>query len=386
MDFQWTKEQEDIRKAARKFAEGEFPNFAKECDKKEEYPKELWKKACELGFVGIFIDEKYGGPGFGFTEACIIMEEFWRVDPGCGNIVLAAFGTEIIQKFGTEEQKKKYLPLVPAGKAIMATAVTEPDAGSDIFMGSTTAVRDGGEYVINGNKTFITNGSIGNLVIVYCKTEPKSKDRYKGNSFFVVETDRKGFEANKITGKMGIRASDTAELSFSDVRVPEQNLIGGVEGEGFSQVMYLFNINRTFAAAQGIGVAQGAFEKAIAYVKQRKQFGKTISSFQGTQFRIADMITKIEVARNMVYKACWLLDNGQFNPLLIAISKLYAGEIAVKVVDEALQMFGGYGYIAEYDVERFYRDAKVIEIYEGTKEIEKITIAREVLGRGLTGD
>lgn len=381
MNFEWTKEQEDIRKAAREFAEGEFPNLAKECDRKEEYPKELWKKACELGFVGIFIDEKYGGPGFGFTEHCIVMEEFWRVDPGCGNIILASFGTEIIQKFGSEEQKRKYLPLIPTGKAIMATAVTEPDAGSDIFMGSTTALKHGDEYVINGNKTFITNGSVADLVVVYCKTAPGSSDRYKRNSFLVVETDRKGFEANKITGKMGIRASDTAELSFSDVRVPKQNLIGGIEGNGFSQVMYLFNTNRIFAAAQGIGVAQGAFEKAVAYVKKRKQFGKTISSFQGTQFKIADMITMIETARTMLYKASWLLDNGKFTPLLISIAKLYSGEIAVKVVDEALQMFGGYGYIAEYDIERFYRDAKIVEIYEGTKEIEKITIAREVLGR-----
>ena len=381
MNFEWTKEQADIRRAAREFAEAEFPNFAKECDRREEYPKELWKKASELGFIGLFISEKYGGPGFGFTEACIVMEEFWRVDPGCGNIVLAAFGTEIIQKFGTEEQKTKYLPLIPAGKAIMATAVTEPDAGSDIFSGSTTAVKDGNEYIINGNKTFITNGSVADFVVVYCKTTPKESNRYKGNTFFIVETDRKGFEANKITGKMGIRASDTAEMSFSDVRVPAKNLIGDVEGEGFRQVMYVFNINRTFAAIQGVGVAQGAFEKAVAYVKKRKQFGKTIASFQGTQFKIAEMITKIEVARNMVYKACWLLDNNDFNPLPIAIAKLYSGEIAVRVVDEALQMFGGYGYIAEYDVERFYRDAKIVEIYEGAKEIEKITIAREILGR-----
>jgi alkylation response protein AidB-like acyl-CoA dehydrogenase len=381
MDFDLNAVQKDIRNAAREFAEKEFPEVAREYDEKEEFPMPVWKKACELGFVGGFIQEAYGGPGLGFTEVVLIMEEFWRVDPGMGNLILTAFGAEIIQNFGTEEQKKKYLPLLPAGEAIMCCAITEPDAGSDILMASTAAVKDDDEYVINGSKMFITNGTVADLAVVFCVTDPRSGNRYKRHSLFIVEKARPGFESTKIKGKMGIRASDTAELSFNNVRVPAENLIGGVENEGFKQVMYLFNINRLVAAASGLGVAQGAFEKAVQHVKKRRQFGKTIASFQGVQFTIAEMAAKIEVARNTLYKACWLIDQGRFEPMVISIAKLFAGEIAVSVTNEALQLHGGYGYLAEYDVSRFYRDAKIVEIYEGAREIEKLTIAREILGR-----
>ncbi len=381
MDFDLTDVQKDIRKASREFAEGEFTEVALEYDAREEFPRPLWKKACDLGFVGVFIKEEYGGANLGFTEAALVMEEFWRVDPGCGNILLAAFGAEIIQQFGTEEQKKKYLPLIPSGRAIMGAAITEPDAGSDILLATTTAVKQDGEYVINGNKIFITNGSVADFLVVFAVTEPTSTNRYARHSFFIVETDRPGFEARKITGKMGIRASDTAELSFADVRVPAGNLLGGVENEGFKQVMYLFNVNRLVAGSQGIGVAQGAFNKAVAHIMKRKQFGKPIGSFQGVQFMIAEMCTKLEVARNILYKACWMIDKGKFDPKIISIAKLFAGETAVSVTNDALQLHGGYGYIAEYGVERLYRDAKIVEIYEGTREIEKVTIAREVLGR-----
>jgi alkylation response protein AidB-like acyl-CoA dehydrogenase len=212
-------------------------------------------------------------------------------------------------------------------------------------------------------------------------TDPETKDRFKKHSFILVETDRPGFEAIKIKGKMGIRASDTAELSFSEVRVPVKNLIGEVEGEGFRQVMHLFNLNRLLAAAQGIGAAQGAFEKAVKHITKRIQFGKPIASFQGVQFMIAEMAAKIEVGRNMLQKACWLIDQGIFDPKAISIAKLFAGEAAISVVNDAVQLHGGYGYIAEYGIEHFYRDAKIIEIYEGTREIEKVTIAREILGR-----
>lgn len=381
MDFELNSTQKDILKAAREFAEKDFTDVARGYDEKEEFPKALWEKACELGFVGVFIEEKYGGAGLGFTEASVIMDEFWRVDPGCGNILLAAFGAEVIQKFGTEDQKLKYLPLIPSGKAIMGSAITEPDAGSDILLASATAVKDGDEYIINGNKIFITNGTVADFLIVFCNTDPKSNNRYKKHSFFIVETERKGFEATKMRGKMGIRASDTAELAFNNVKVPAKNLLGGVENDGFKQVMHLFNINRLVAAAQGIGAAQGAFEKAVKHVQQRKQFGKHLGSFQGIQFMIAEMATKIEVARNMLYKACWLIDKGEFDPKLVGIAKLFAGEVAVSVTNDALQLHGGYGYIAEYGVEHFFRDAKIVEIYEGAREIEKLTIAREILGR-----
>lgn len=382
MDFELNATEKDIQQAAREFAEKEFPDVAHEYDEKEEFPMPVWKKACELGFVGGFIEEVYGGSGLGFTEVAMIMEQFWRVDPGMGNLILTAFGAEIIQKYGTEEQKRKYLPLLPSGEAIMCCAITEPDAGSDILLASTTAIKDNDEYVINGSKMFITNGTVADLAVVFCMTDPKSGNRYKRHSFFIVERGRTGFETTKIRGKMGIRASDTAELSFNNVRVPAENLIGGVENDGFKQVMYLFNINRLIAGASGIGVAQGAFEKAVAHVKKRRQFGKTIASFQGVQFMIAEMAAKIEVARNTLYKACWLIDQGKFDPMVISIAKLFAGEIAVSVTNDALQLHGGYGYIAEYDVERFYRDAKIVEIYEGAREIEKLTIAREILGKG----
>ncbi len=381
MNFAMTDVQKDIQKAAREFVEKEFPDVAREYDEKEEFPRDLWKKACNLGFLGVFIPEEYGGAGLGFTEWVIITEEFWRVDPGCGNIAIASFGSEVILKFGTEEQKKRFIPPIPAGRAIMSTAITEPGAGSDIFLVGTTAHREGDEYVINGSKTFITNGTVADFVLVFCVTNPEQKDRFKRHSFLLVEKGTPGFEATKIKGKMGIRASDTAELSFNNARVPAANLIGGTEGDAFRQVMYLFNINRLVAAAQGVGAAQGAFEKAIQHITKRAQFGHKIASFQGVQFMVAEMAAKIEVARTILHKACWLLDNNIVDPKTVSIAKLFCGEMAVAVVNDALQLHGGYGYIAEYGIEHFYRDAKIVEIYEGTREIEKITIAKEVLGR-----
>jgi len=382
MDFELTNRQKHIRLAAREFAEGEFPGVAREYDRKEEFPKDLWKKACELGFIGLFIKKEYGGLGLGFLEFAMVMEEFWRVDPGCGNILLTTFGSELIQLYGTEEQKKKYLPPLTQGETIMGTAITEPDAGSDITGILTIARKVGSEYVLSGSKQFITNGSIANYLVVFCLTEPEAESRLKRFGAIIVETDRPGFGALKITGKLGIRASDTAEIRLSDVRVPKENLIGMREGDGFSQIMQLFNINRVIAASQGIGVAQGALDKAIQYVKKRKQFGQPLAAFQATQFKIAEMATWVEAARNLCYQAGWMLDHGKVDPKLISIAKYLAGEVGVKVANDALQLHGGYGYIADYDIERFYRDAKIVEIYEGTKEIEKNTIARELLGRG----
>jgi acyl-CoA dehydrogenase len=381
MDFELTNRQKQMRLAAREFAQGEFPGVARDYDRREEFPRELWKKACELGFIGLFIKKEYGGLGLGFLEFAMVMEEFWRVDPGCGNILLTAFGSELIQLYGTEEQKKRYLPLLTKGKAIMGTAITEPDAGSDILSILTLARRDGDSYVVNGSKQFITNGSIANYLAVFCQVNPEAESRLKRFGVLIVETDRPGFSALKITGKMGIRASDTAEIRFNEVRVPKENLIGAREGEGFSQIMQLFNINRVIAASQGVGVAQGALDKAVQYVKKRKQFGQPLGAFQAVQFKIAEMATWVEAARNLCYQAGWMLDHGKVDPKLISIAKYLAGEVGVKVANDALQLHGGYGYIADYDIERFYRDAKIVEIYEGTKEIEKNTIARELLGK-----
>jgi alkylation response protein AidB-like acyl-CoA dehydrogenase len=287
----------------------------------------------------------------------------------------------LIQLYGTEDQKKKYLPPLTKGKAIMGTAITEPDAGSDILSTLTMAKREGNDYILNGAKQFITNGSIAQYLAVFCVTHPEAESRFKRFGIILIETDRPGFGALKITGKMGIRASDTAEIRLSDVKVPQENLIGKEEKQGFSQIMQLFNINRVIAASQGVGVAQGALEKAIQYVKKRKQFGQPLGTFQAIQFKIAEMATWIEVARNLTYQAGWMLDHGKVDPKLISIAKYLAGEVGVKVTNDALQLHGGYGYIADYDIERFYRDAKIVEIYEGAKEIEKNTIARELLGR-----
>lgn len=382
MDFRLTEKQMGIKKAAREFAEREFPAVAQKCDQNEEFPMDTWRKACKKGFVGMFIESKYGGAGYSWLECALVMEEFWRVDPGCGSIPLTAFGGEVLQQFGTEEQKERYLPPLPAGNAIMGVGVTEPDAGSDILSVSTTFVKKGNEYVLNGSKMFTTHAIIADYLIVFCCHNPAAKRAERKFSFFVVERDQKGFSATKLKGKMGIRASVTSQVSLNDVKVLPENLVGKIEDEGFKQVMYLFNINRVIAGAQGIGVAQGAFEKALVYVQKRKQFGNNLISFQVTQFKLAEMITRIEVGRNMVYKAGWYLDNNEFAPLYISIAKAFAGEVATYVTSEAVQLHGGYGCLREYDVERFYRDAKIVEIYEGSKEIEKITIARELLRRG----
>ena len=381
MDFELTDEQKDIIRAAREFAEGEFPEIARECDQKEEFPRHLWKKACQLGFVGVFIKEDYGGPGLGFFEHCLINEEFWRVDPGIGLSILAAtFGSEMIQLFGTEKQKKALLPPLVKGEAITGAAITEPDAGSDVASVITRAVAVEGEYIINGTKTFTTNGTTANFIQVLCLTNPEAESRHQRHSVITVETDREGFEASPLKNKLGIRASDTAELTFNDVRVPRENLVGK-EGDGFHQFMVFFDHTRLHICAHAVGLAQGAMEKAVKHVMERHQFGKPLASFQATRFKIAEMATRIEAARNLYYKAAWILDRGKPDSKLISMAKWYSGEVAVRVADETLQLHGGYGYMGDYDVERFYRDAKIVEIYEGTKEIEKLIIARSILGR-----
>ena len=378
-----TAEQVDIKKAAREFAEGEFKDRAKEFDEKEEFDQTVWKKACENGFVGTFIKEGYGGAGLGFLEHSLIGEEFWRVDPGCGQAILSCtFGSEMVQTFGTEEQKKKYLPLLPSGEAIICFGITEPDAGSDVTMIKTRAEKKEDKYVINGSKMFITNGCLANYMLVYALTHPEEKDVHKRFSVILVETTTPGYEATKIHGKLGIRASNTAEVSLNNVEVPVGNLVGQ-EQRGFYQLMDFFNKTRNHVAAQGVGVAQGALEASISYVKKRKAFGGTLARLQGIQFKIAEMATRIEAARGLYWRSAYLLDHGKLDPSLISMAKWYAGDTAVYVTNEALQVHGGYGYIAEYDVQRFYRDAKIVEIYEGSKEVEKAIIAAELLKRAF---
>ena len=382
MDFQLSKEQQDIQKAAREFALGEFSDVAREYDINQTVPMEIIRKAKDLGLVGLFIPEEYDGPGFGYLEWAMVLEEFWRVDPGIGQQLSAVtFGAEELLLFGTEEQKKKWLPPLFLGDAIMGFAITEPDAGSDTASASTTAVLDGDEYVINGSKVMISNGTIGAFLMVFCLTDPDNKSKTGRHSIIIVETDREGYQADPMHGKMGVRASDTASVYFNDVRVPRENLVG-TQGKGFIQLMKFFDHSRAYVAGHGVGLAQGALEMAIKHVKARKAFGKSIASFQATQFKIAEMAAKIETARNTVYKAAWLVDQGRPDPMITGIAKLYSSRIAVEVVDEALQLHGGYGYFDDTDIERFYRAAKVLEIYEGAKEVEKMLIAREMMGKG----
>jgi len=382
VDFELTEEQKDIQKAAREFIEGEYDKEKiLEWEQTHTYPKEIWKKACKLGFIGIHFPEEYGGQGYGVFENILIVEEFCRKDSGVGiALSLADFSSEVVLRFGTEEQKKKYLIPVAKGGFISAGAYTEPDHGSDITVMSTTALKQGDSYVINGTKTFITNGSMADFFVVLCQTDPGATPPYRGQCTLLVDKETKGLEATEIMPKMGIRMTSTAELSFSDVRVPLTHLLGE-ENKGFYQVLEFFDESRIEIAAQALGIAQGAFDRAFDYARQREQFGRKIIDFQVTRHKLADMATKIETARLLVYKAAWNFDQQRIDPGLTSMAKMFAAKTAVEVADEAIQIHGGYGYITEYEVERFYRDAKITEIYEGTKEIQKNTIASALIGK-----
>lgn len=381
MDFEWSNRQKQIRQAAREFAEGELVPIGKECEAKGTFPKELIKKAAQLGFIGCFIKKEYGGLGLGLTEHAIILEEFWRAEPGLAQVLAQpAFGSDILLLYGTEEQKKKYLSPIAKGDWVMGFSITEPEAGSDAASVTTTAVREGEEYVINGSKVMISNGTEAQFLLVFCLTDPKETSKTKRHSILLVETDRPGYKADRIQGKMGLHASDTANIFFNNVRVPKENLVG-VEGDGFSQLIEFLNRSRVIIAAHATGLAQGALEQAVNYVKKRKQFGRTIASFQITQFKVAEMATLVETARDLTYKACWYVDRGTPNPQLSSMAKWWASNVAVRVADEALQLHGGYGYLDDYPIERFYRAAKLLELYEGTKEIQKLVIGRKILGQ-----
>ena len=332
--------------------------------------------------MGMHIPEAYGGFGMNFLEKALVTEEFWRVDPGVAHAILSAtFGTEIIIEHGTEEQKReRVLPSFIQGDGIIAGAITEPNAGSDVTMVETRAVKDGDWYVINGTKMFITNGSIATVLVVFCNTAPEEPNPHKRFSCFIVERDRKGFQANKLKNKLGIRASDTAELVFNDVRVPAANLIGR-EGDGFRQILTLFNRERTQICAQATGLAQGALDLAVKHITKREQFGKKIASFQAIRFKIAELATLIEANRSLYYRACWSIDSGEENHALVAMAKWFCAQNAVTVAQECLQLHGGYGFLNEYPIARFYRDAKILEIYEGTREIEKVVISNAILGK-----
>jgi acyl-CoA dehydrogenase len=315
-------------------------------------------------------------------ENILVCEELCRGESSVGMcLAIADFASELVLRFGSEEQKAKWLPKVAEGDILSCGAFTEPDHGSDITTVETTAVKEGDEWVINGSKIFITNsGPLAGFYNVLCQTDPDAAPGYRGLSIILVEADNPGVSTMDVGTKMGITLSYTAEVIFKDVRVPLSNLVGQ-ENKGFYQVLEFFDESRILVAAQALGTAQGAFDRALAYVKQREQFGQKIAQFQVTQHKLADMATKIETARLMVYKAAWNFDQGRIDPKLTSMAKMYAARTAVEVSDEAIQLLGGYGYMQEYEVERFYRDAKITELYEGTREIQKNTIAGAVIGK-----
>ncbi|MBN1850737.1 MAG: acyl-CoA dehydrogenase family protein [Deltaproteobacteria bacterium] len=382
MDFELTNEQKGIQQAVRDFVKGEFKkDVIAELIEKHEFPVKIWKKAADLGFIGIHFPEKYSGQDMGVMENILVCEELCRGDSSVGMcLAIADFATEIMLRFGNEEQKSTWLPKVAEGKMLSCGAFTEPNHGSDITTMDTTAVKDGDEWVINGSKIFITNaGPLAGFYNVLCTTNAEARPSYRGLSVILVEADRPGLKVADVGTKMGIKLSYTGEVTFNDVRVPLSNVIGE-ENKGFYHVLEFFDESRILVAAQALGTAQGAFDRAFSYVKTREQFGKKIAQYQVTQHKLADMATKIETARLLTYKAAWNFDQGRIDPKLTSMAKMFAARTAVEVADEAIQLLGGYGYMLDNEVERFYRDAKITELYEGTKEIQKNTIASYLIG------
>jgi butyryl-CoA dehydrogenase len=379
MDFSLSQDQKMIREMVREFATKELEPIAAEIDESREFPRASLKKMAELGLMGVVIPEQYGGAGMDFTSLAIIVEEISRVCASTGVITavnnsLAAYP---IYHFGTEEQRKKYLPDLCSGKKIGAIGITEANAGSDPASMETTAVLEGDHYKMNGAKLWITNGEAAETFIIFAYTDPSQ--RHKGMSAFILEKDFPGFSVGKHENLMGIRATGNCELIFDDCMVPKENLLGE-EGQGFKVVMHTLDVSRIDIGAQGVGISQGAIDAAAKYAKERVQFGKPIAEFEMIQDMLADMATKTDAARLMVYRAATMKDAGvERFTREAAMAKYYAAEVVVDVTRKAVQIHGGYGYSKDYPVERMYRDAKIIEIYEGTSQVQKLVIARNVL-------
>lgn len=375
MQFKLTEEHEMIRKMVRDFAKNEVAPTAAERDEEERFDMDIFKKMADLGLTGIPWPEEYGGIGSDYLAYCIAIEELSKVCASTG-VTLSAHTSLAgwpIYKFGSEEQKQKYLRPMAQGETIGAYGLTEPGSGSDSGAMRTTAVADGDDYILNGTKIFITNGGIADTYVVFALTDPAS--RQKGTSAFIVEKDFAGFSVGKKEKKLGIRSSPTTELIFENCRVPKENLLGK-EGEGFKIAMMTLDGGRNGIAAQAVGIAQGALDAAVDYAKEREQFGKPIAAQQGIGFKLAEMATSVEAARLLTYQAAWLESEGLPYGKESAMSKLFAGDTAMKVTTEAVQVFGGYGYTKDYPVERYMRDAKITQIYEGTQEIQKLVISR----------
>jgi len=400
MDFSLSDEQQQLRRTVREFAEGEIAPHVMEWDEASRFPSEIIPKLAEMGFLGVIFPEKYGGAGMGYVEYAIIIEELSRVDGSVGIIVAAhnSLCTNHIYKFGTEAQKQKYVAPLAQGKKLGCWSLTEPEAGSDAGGTRTVASKHNSSWVLNGAKTFTTNGHHADVCVAMAVTDAAKK--HHGISAFIIEKGTPGFRPGKKENKLGLRASDTSEVVFTDCRVPAENLLGR-EGEGFVNSLQILDGGRISIASLGLGMAQGAYECSVRYAKQRKQFGKPISDFQAIQFKLADMATQIDAARLLTYRAAWLADRAiasgdrvsgfaAANPESSdaaritresSMAKLYAGEVAVRVANEAVQIHGGYGFTKDYPAEKFYRDVKLCTIGEGTSEIQRLVIARQLLGK-----
>jgi alkylation response protein AidB-like acyl-CoA dehydrogenase len=385
VDFSLTDEQQQLRRSIREFAEAEIAPHVMEWDEASQFPSQLIPKLAEMGLLGVIFPEKYGGAGLGYIEYVIAIEELSRVDGSVGIIVAAhnSLCTNHIFKFGTETQRQKYVVPLAQGKKLGCWSLTEPGAGSDAGGTRTEAVRAENSWVINGAKTFTTNGHYADVCVAMAVTD--RKDRHHGISAFIVEKETPGFRPGKKENKLGMRASDTSEVIFSDCRVPGENLLGE-EGHGFANSLQVLDGGRISIAALALGMAQGACDAATKYAKERKQFGKAIAEFQAIQFKLADMATGIAAARMLVYQAAWLADRAAAGHEVrftreSSMAKLFASEVAVRVANEAVQVFGGYGFIKDYPAEKFYRDVKLCTIGEGTSEIQRLIIARQLLGK-----
>jgi alkylation response protein AidB-like acyl-CoA dehydrogenase len=378
MDFALSEEHRMLQRMVREFAEREIAPRAEEIDASDEFPHDLFRRMGEVGLLGLPFPRRYGGSGADYHAMVIALEEIARVS-GSMAITLDAHTSlccEPIYRFGTENQRMKYLPLLARGDKIGAFGLTEPQAGSDAGAIQTRAVRDGDEWVVNGQKTYITNGSIADLVVFTAKTDPEKGTR--GISSFIVEKGTPGFKPGRDEKKMGLRGSVTSELFFEDCRIPAENLLGE-ESQGFRQSLITLDAGRVAIAAMAVGLAQGAYERSIAYAKDREQFGRPIADFQAIRWMLADMTTEIDAARLMVHRAAWLRERGQRYAKEASMAKLFATEMSERVCHKAIQIHGGYGYVRECEVERMYRDQRLCQIGEGTSEIQRLVISREVL-------
>lgn len=378
MDFNLTESQKAVQELTRKFAEEEIRPHVMKYDESQEFPHEIVQKAADLGFLGMTWPEELGGAGLSELEAIVIIEEIAKVDPSVALTVAShnSLCTGHIMKFANDEQKKRYVPDLASGRKLGAWGLTEPGSGSDSGGMKTTAMRDGNDWVLNGSKNFITQGSVGSTYVIMAITD---RDKAKNSiSTFILEKGMKGFTTGKKENKLGMRSSDTATLIFENVRVPDANRIGDV-GQGFKQALSVLDGGRIGIAALSVGIAQGALDASVKYAKERHQFGKAIADFQGIQWKLADMATEINASRLLTQRAAWMAANGMNFTLAVSQAKLFASEAAVRATNEAVQIHGGYGFIKEFPVEKLYRDVKLMTIGEGTSEVQKMVIARNLL-------